>query len=135
MAAIAPITILDGKATPVSHIFNPIQTNPPVYHENGNPVIPLVGENEITLALKKSNGAISKAVVTLRVPVLEVQSGSSYAGYEAPPKVAYYMQANIEFFLPSRSTPAQRKDLRVLSANLCNNAQVAAMVDALESSY
>ena len=90
MAAIAPITILDGKATPVSHIFNPIQTNPPVYHENGNPVIPLVGENEITLALKKSNGAISKAVVTLRVPVLEVQSGSSYAGYEAPPKVAYY---------------------------------------------
>jgi hypothetical protein len=135
MAAIAPITILDGKATPVSHVFNPVQTNPPVYHENGTSTIPLIGENEITLALKKSNGAISKAVVTLRVPVLEVQSGSSYAGYEAPPKVAYYLQANVEFFLPSRSTPAQRKDLRVLTSNLCMNAQVLAMVDALEQSY
>jgi hypothetical protein len=135
MAAIAPITINDGKATPLSHVFNPIQTVPPTYHENGNSTVPVIGENEITLALKRGNGSIQKAVVTLRVPVLEVQSGSSYAGYEAPPKVAYYLQANIELFLPSRSTPAQRKDLRVLSANLLANAQVISLIEALENPY
>lgn len=135
MAAIAPITINDGKATPVAHVFNPIQSSPPTYHENGNAAVPIVGENEILISLKKGNGTIQKAVVTLRVPVLEVQSGSSYAGYEAPPKVAYYMQANIEFFLPNRSTPAQRKDLRVLAANLLANAQVVSLVDSLETPY
>jgi hypothetical protein len=135
MAAIAPITINDGKATPVAHVFNPIMTVPPTFRENGNTAIPVVGENEIVLSLKKGNGTIQKAVVTFRVPVLEVQSGSSYSGYEAPPKVAYYMQANVEFFLPNRSTSAQRKDLRVFTANLLANAQVIAMIEALETSY
>jgi hypothetical protein len=135
MAAIAPITINDGKATPVAHVFNPIQTVPPTFHENGNTSVPVIGENEILISLKKSGGAIQKAVVTLRVPVLEVQSGSSYSGYEAPPKVAYYMQANIEFNLPNRSTAAQRKDLRVLAANLLANAQVISLVDTLEAPY
>lgn len=135
MSAIAPITINDGKATPVAHTFNPIATVPPTYHENGDADVPVIGENEILISLKKGNGTIQKAVLTLRVPVLEVQSGSSYAGYEAPPKVAYYLQANVEFFLPNRSTPAQRKDLRVLTANLLANAQVIAAVEALEVPY
>lgn len=136
MAAIAPITINDGKATPVAHIFNPIQTVPPTYHENGLATTPVIGENEITLVLKRGNGAINKAVVTLRVPVLEIQpAGSSVGGYEAPPKVAYYLQANIEMFLPNRSSGAQRKDLRVLAANLLANAQVVALVESLENPY
>ena len=135
MAAIAPITINDGKATPVAHVFNPIQTVPPTYHENDNTAVPSIGESEIIITLKKGNGTIQKAVVTLRVPYLEVQSGSTPSGYDAPPKVAYYLQANTEYFLHSRSTPAQRKDLRVMNANLQANAQVIAVIEKLESSY
>jgi hypothetical protein len=135
MAAIAPITINDGKATPVAHIFNPVSTVPATYRENGVSTVPVIGENEIILVPKKVSGTIHKTLVTLRVPVLEVQSGSSYAGYEAPPKVAYYLQANVEFLTPMRSTKDQRKDLRVLTANLLANAQVIALVEALETSY
>lgn len=135
MAAIAPITVNDGQATPVAHTFNPVSTNPPTYRENGNSAVPIVGEAEVLVSLKQGSGAVKKAVVTLRVPVLETQAGSSYAGYTAPPKVAYYMQASLELFLPVRSTGAQRKDLRVLAANLLSNAQVIALVDQLEQPY
>lgn len=135
MAAIAPITVNDGQATPVAHTFAPISVNPPVYRENGDAAVPLVGEKEIVISLKKASGSVQRAVVTLRVPVLETQSGSSYSGYEAPPKVAYYMQANLEFLLPQRSTGAQRKDLRVLAANLLADTQVVSLVEKYEQPY
>lgn len=135
MAAIAPIVINDGKATPQSHTFNPTMTSPPTFRENGNASTPIIGENEVIINLKRGSGSVQKAVVTLRVPVLETQSGSSSGGYTAPPKVAYYMQANIEFFLHDRTTPDQRKDLRVLAANLLANSQVVAVVDKLEYPY
>jgi hypothetical protein len=135
MAAIAPIVINDGKATPVAHTFQPVATNPPNYRENGNAAVPIVGESESLLNLKRGSGSVQKAVVTLRVPVLETQSGSASSGYEAPPKVAYYLQANIELFLHDRTTGDQRKDLRVLASNLLKDAQVLAMVDKLEHPY
>jgi hypothetical protein len=135
MPAIAAIVINDGQATPVAHTFNPTQTVPPTYRENGDSAVPTIGEPEIILTLKKGSGAVQKAVATLRVPVLETTTGSSYSGYEAPPKVAYYMQANIELFLPNRSTGAQRKDLRVLASNLLQNAQLTSLVEKLEQPY
>lgn len=136
MAAIAPIVVNDGQATPVAHTFNPITTNPPIYRENGNDATPVVGENEVALSLKgNGSGPVRKAVVTLRVPVLETPSGASSEGYSAPPKVAYFLQANLELLLPIRSTAAQRKDLRTMCANLLRDAQVIALVEKLENPY
>lgn len=136
MSAIASITIDDGQATPVSHTFNPIMSSPATYRENGNASVPLVGQSDIQLSLVDGkNGPVNRAKLTLRIPVLETTTGSSYAGYEAPPKIAYYMQANLTVLLPNRSTGSQRKDLRVLLKNLLSDAQVVSLIDNLEKPY
>lgn len=137
MSAIASIAIDDGQSTPVTHTFNPTSTNPPIYQEDGNAAVPVIGQSGIQLSLKRVQGgdAINRAKITLRIPVLETTSGSSYAGYEAPPAVAYYLQANVEVMLPNRSTGDQRKDLRVMVANLLADSQIVDLVDNLRIPY
>lgn len=139
MSAIASIAIADGQTTPVTHTYNPVQSiDPAVYSRNGDDSVPVSGQEQITVALRtgsNASDALSRAKITLRIPVLETPSGGTPSGYVAPPKVAYYMQLNIEALLPNRSTAAQRKDLRVLGSNLLLNSQVVALIDALERPY
>ena len=138
MSAIAPITIDDGQTTPVAHIYNPIMTLPPTYVRNGDSSVPVVAQEKLVSSLKQganTSDAINRAKMTLLIPVLETPSGGSSSGYVAPPKVAYYLQANVEFLLPNRSTEVQRKDLRVLTSNALLNSQIVSLVDKLESSY
>lgn len=139
MAAIAPIAIQDGQATPVTHTFNPIATTPATYHRNGLTGVPTVGEEEILVSLSRKPGSaaesINKARITIKVPVLETTAGGTVAGYEAPPRVAYFVQANLEVMLPNRSTEAQRKDLRVMLKNLLSDTQVVNVIDKLELPY
>lgn len=139
MAAIAPIAIQDGQATPVTHTFAPIATVPATYNRNNVAGVPTVGEEQIMLSIaRKSSGnadAVNKARITIKVPVLETVAGGTVAGYEAPPRVAYYIQLNVEAMLPSRSTEAQRKDVRVMLKNLLLDTQVVNLIDKLESPY
>lgn len=140
MAAIAPITIADGQDTPVNHTFNPISANPPLYKQNTDDTVAAIGENELLLTLKRGvasqgNPAINRAKITLRLPVLETLGSSGASGYEAPPSVAYWLQATVECMLPDRSTGEQRKDLRVLLTNALSNAQIVSLVDTLENPY
>lgn len=139
MAAIAPITINDGQATPVAHIYNPIQTGDvATYKRNGDTAVPVVGFESLKLSLKEagsSSEAVNRVKISLNIPVLETPSGGTPSGYVAPPKVAYFIPANMEFILPNRSTAAQRKDLRVLCMNSLANAQVIALIEQLERPY
>lgn len=139
MPAIAAIAIVDGQGTPVTHTYNPVQSvDPATYQRNGDASVPVVGTEQVTLSLRPGNNtsdAVNRARISLRIPVLETPSGGTPSGYVAPPRVAYYLQANVDVFLPNRSTPAQRKDLRVLLSNLLLNAQVLAVIDSLEKPY
>lgn len=139
MSAIAPIAIVDGAAVPVTHTFNPVQTvDPATYKRNGDTATPIVGQEQVLLSLKigaNTSEAVNRARVTLRIPVLETPDGGSSAGYVAPPKVAYFMQATVDVFLPNRCTAAQRKDLRVLVSNLLLNSQVVSLIDTMERPY
>lgn len=139
MPAIASISINDGQTTPVSHTYNPVQTiDPATYVRNGDAAVPIVGWEQVTLSLhqgKNVSEAINRAKISLRIPVLEVPDGGTPSGYTAPPKVAYYLQANVDLLLPNRSVLSQRKDLRVLLSNLLLNSQVVAMIDSLEKPY
>lgn len=137
MAAIAAITVLDGKTTPASHVFNPIETNPALYRENGDSSIPSEGQNDMVLALRPAQGVsgINKVQITLRIPVLETVSGSTIGGYTPSPEIAYHMQVKVELLLPARTTGAQRKDARVLIANILGNAQVISLIESLEKPY
>lgn len=138
MAAIAPISVNDGQATPVSHVFNPVGMEPATYKRNSDTSVPVIGQEELVLDLKQTNKAsegVAKARVSLAIPVLESPSGGTGSGYVAPPKVAFILRSVTEYFLPNRSTGAQRKDLRVLTGNLQANSQVVSMVDTLEKPY
>jgi hypothetical protein len=139
MAAIAPIAINDGKGTPVSHVYNPVQTGDvATYKRNGDTAVPVVAFESVQLSLKEANGSsesVSRAKLTIRLPVLETPSGGASSGYVAPPKIAFYLQLNIEALLPNRSTAEQRKDMRVLAMNLMNNPQAIALIEQLERPY
>lgn len=137
MAAIAPITLTDGEATPVDHVFNPISTAPATFRENGATGVPQIGENELTMSIRGTtgNGSVNKARIQLRIPVLEEATGGTSSGYVAAPSVAYYLQANIELMLPSRCTLQQRKNLRTMLVDLLGEAQTVSLVDSLESPY
>lgn len=139
MAAIAPIAVQDGQGTPVTHTYNPVQTGDvATYKRNGDTAVPVVGFESVMLSLKEANGSsesVNRAKVTLRIPVLETPDGGTPSGYVAPPRVAYFMQATLEFLLPNRSTAVQRKDLRVLAADLLTDSQVISLIETLERPY
>lgn len=137
MAAIAAITIADGQATPVNHTFNPVSTEPASFRENGSSTVPVIGQPNVVIdtSLNASQTGVSKAKVTMVIPVLETASGSTVGGFTPAPAVAYYLTAKLEFLLPSRSTSGQRKDLRVLLRNLLADNQLIQAVDNLEKPY
>lgn len=130
MAAISTIVINDGKATPVAHTFNPVQSAPDAVYREGLSSLPLIGQGVIDLRTR-TQGELNRVKVTLKLPVLETATGANAQGYTAAPKVAYHSTANVEFILPSRGTAEQRKDLRVMLANLLLNAQLVDNVDNL----
>lgn len=136
MPQIAAVSINDGQATPVAHVFNPVQTTPPLWKRNGASV-PVVGMEGLTIITKltKENNGINKIDVELTIPVMEQTSGGTSTGYVAPPGVAHIERFKGTFFLHQRSDKAGRKDLRVMAGNLLLNAVMAAAVDDLEQPY
>lgn len=134
MSAIAPIVIADGQGTPVSHTFNPVQSNPDAFYREAQASLPIVGQGTVKLVVKQDS-SLNRVKVSLALPCLETATGANSSGYTAAPKVAYTVTANVEFLLPSRSTVAQRKDLRVLLKNLLTDAQIVDAVDNINIPY
>lgn len=137
MAAIAPITLNDGKATPVAHLFNPKSTIPSaLYKRDGVAGLATVGWEQLKIDVKPaSNTGVNKVTVELAIPVMEIPAGGTSSGYTAPPGVAHVLRGKIELFMHNRSTDADRKDLRVLLANALLNAQVIGAIEGLEQPY
>lgn len=134
MAQIAPITITDGKDTPVSHTFNPVMLMPvATYRENGI-ALPLVGEPVLTLGMIE-NSTYRTAKLKLTVPQLEEANGADASGYVAAPKVAFVDLVNIEFRLANRSVVANRKDMLALAISLLQDSQVSDLVENLAKPY
>jgi hypothetical protein len=137
MAQIATISINDGAATPVTHVFNPISTMPPVYRRNMSAGVAAVAQERLLIntILAKSVNGVNRVQLELVIPVSEIPAGSSSTGYVAPPAIAHEMRVKVEFFFHQRSESAGRKDLRVLLSNLLSNAQVIAAIENLEVPY
>lgn len=133
MASIANITILDGKAAPLSHIFNPTAVTNGTdarFHERLASGI-AISYPELSVLVRAVPGfdGMNRVTVSLKVPQMEVLSGADN-GYIPAPKVAYFDMAKVEFNLPGRSTVANRKDVRTLIINALQNAIV---IDAVEN--
>jgi hypothetical protein len=132
MSAIANIVINDGQATPVAHTFYPTASDPDAQFAENLSGIALIGNGNIKVSVKRvaQDGGMNRVRIVMALPALETASAQNSAGYTAAPKVAYTHTVSADFILPNRGTAQQRKDLRVLLANLLANAQV---VDAIEN--
>ena len=135
MSAIAAITIADGKATPVNHVYNPILSGLTSQYRTADGSLPLVGQEVISIRQKVVNPQVQSVTVALDLPALETATGANSSGYTASPKVAYTNRVTCTFMLPNRGTAAQRTDLRTLLKNLLSNAQVVDFIDNLQPAY
>lgn len=134
---IAPITLLDGKATPESHVFQPISNNPAFYQRNGVSGQPVLAFESIKIQVTrgKTPNSANRIDVDLAIPVMEVPAGSNTSGYQAPPSVAHVLNARLHFFVHQRSTKEQRVDLRTMVKNFLENSQLTQAVDNLENAF
>lgn len=134
---IASITVNDGQATPVAHVFNPVMSVPPTYRRNGVSGQAAIANERLLIqtVLAKTVNGVNRVQMELVVPVVETPAGGSASGYVAPPAIAHEMRVKVEFFLHQRSEKQGRKDLRTLLTNLLSNAQVVAAIDDLEQPY
>lgn len=136
MASLAVITINDGKATPVAHALNPIQSDGHLYVFRENlSGLPIIGQVVVELRLIRGKGptGLDKVRAKVYLPALETITGQNAQGYTASAKVAYSLQSMHEFFLPQRGTTDQSKDILALSKNLLSNQILIDMiVDRIE---
>lgn len=140
MAAIAPIVINDGQATPASHTFNPVRidsTGVALFADRSGGIA--LGYPTISISLRspnpKTGSRVYKAVKKTVLPVLEVTSPSTSSGIQPQPTKAYDLTHIEEFMLPERSTPAQRADLMAYVKNGSLNAQWTNTIANFESVY
>lgn len=135
MASIASIAINDGKATPATHTFAPQTAGRDASYRTNDTTLPLVGQEWIRTTVKRVSPSLNEVQVVLELPALETATGANSSGYTAAAKVAYAVKAKMVFFLPERSTPDHRKDLRVLVSNLLANAQIIDLIDNLTPNH
>lgn len=134
MAIIANITVVDGKSTPISHVFKPITSAPEALYKRTDVAGQSAAAMEsvvLKLSPARSVNGISIVPVELSIPVMEQTAGGSSSGYVAPPAVAHVLRFKGSFYLHNRSTTDDRKDLRVMVSNLLKDAQVVDLIDNL----
>lgn len=133
MSAIGTITVSDGTS---NHVFTPIQSVPPKYRNVADANTPDIGQEEVTVEVIRAKGAGTHRVrCTTRLPVLESTSGAAASGYVAAPAVAFQVMAVTDFYVPNRSSSAQRLINRNLHRNLLNDAQVIDAIEKLAQPY
>lgn len=126
MAAIAPVVLNDGQATPVAHTFAPDDMQDGVARWADRSGGIALGYPVISFSLRKPNKQTRnyKLIAKVQVPTLEVTSPSTSTGIQPAPTKAYDCLATIEMVLPDRSTQQERKNLLAYLKNYLANATV-----------
>jgi hypothetical protein len=142
MPVLAAVTVNDGQATPVAHIFSPlsIDSNGVASFVDRASGIPL-GYATFDLSLRSpgpskpgqsSSGRSYKVTARLFLPTLEQTSASTSSGIQPAPTKAYDHVANLQFIMPERGTTQERKNLVALIGNLLASAAVKTAITDLE---
>lgn len=129
MSAIANIAISDGMPTPVVHTFTPMSTNPAVYRNGASESssLGIAYDETISINVRPVPDGISKVDLQLQSPhdtSTTVNDGS---------RVFDFFSGSFKF--PPTSTPQQRKNMRLLAANLLLNSQAVDAIDNLAGPY
>lgn len=131
MAAMAPITVFDGAATPVSHTLAPIYSK----EVDGKWIenlwreelasLPEIAQVRLLCRQKKLPSGLWHNVARVEVPSMESIAGNNAAGYTAAPKVAFTDSFSIVGFSPERGTITGRRLAMQILVNLCNNVSTS----------
>lgn len=137
MPSFSSLTINDGQATPVAHTFAPgtLVGTEAKYIDRSTGItvgFPVITAN-VSLPSKQSK--MTKVRLKVVAPILEVVNSSTYSGITPAPTRAYDMTFDGTFFLPERSSLAQRKDILAYAKNLLANALVTSLVETQETVY
>jgi len=137
MPAFGNLVLNDGQATPVAHTFGPnvLDGELASYQDRsggialGYPVVTIMASDPA------KGGSVAKVRAKIVLPVLETVTGSSTGGFAPAPTKAYDLTADMTFFLPQRSTLAQRKDILAYAKNFLSNALATALIETQEKIY
>lgn len=144
MAAVN-IVLADAQATPVNHTFVPLGPDKDglFWFEDQSQASP-VGFWRISYQLKRpaiakagesSRERTYRAVIGLHEPVLETVSNNTVNGIAPAPTISYVPRSFTEYVMPERSSLQNRKDLRKMTYNLQNEAQLVSLVETLITPY
>lgn len=134
MPSKSPFVLTDGKATPVTHTFNPTQaygSTVEPWEERSSSGVPLGASRlEIEVQQPKGKGQVYRVKVKIQVPHL---ISTTPPGATAPvSSVDYTDVAMLELAFHQKSTTQDRKDLRSMLIDLLSESQFSAASDGLE---
>ena len=129
MAAIAPITINDGQATPVAVTFNPENQTPGAFSFVDRAAGVAIGFRRISISNKFAQGGalVNRAKYAVEYPVTATVNGVTTQ--------AYVLRANVDVILPVASTDTERKNLFAFLVNGLQNTLVRGAVRDLDPLY
>lgn len=142
MATATAITLADALATPVNHVFTPIGLDSKdTYWFVDQSASNAIGYWKISVEItqppqaqpgESSARRVHRVRIGLHEPVLETVSNSTVSGIAPAPTVAYIPRSFHEFVVPERGATIDRKNLRKMSANLLNDANIINVVENLQ---
>lgn len=131
MTAMSSIAVADGASTPVTHTMNPETDSPPTW--NDTDAAKAYKHLQYSLIVQRTKAKTANGVHRVKVS-LQLPVGGD--GVTTPVnEVARFGSATLEFLMPAKGTKQERKDLRVIAANLLSNAQLIDMIDELNSAW
>lgn len=130
------ITINDGQAAPVAHVFTPDGQYGDVSNfqdtSGGTPIGYWLLKVGVRKPVPGSAAPVHKVTLSIMRPTMDVTAPSTGSGIQPAPSVAYYCTSKHEFLLPARSTLAERKDILALAKNLLANSDIVTVVQNCE---
>lgn len=140
------IVLADAQGTPVNHTFVPRGPDKDgIFWFEDQSAANQLGYWRISVEIKRPNvnpsagtssaGRTNRVRVGLHEPILANVTNSTVSGVEPAPTLAYIPRSFTEYVMPEASSLQNRKDLRKMTYNLQNDAQVVSAVESLLSIF
>jgi len=144
MAAVN-IVLADAQGTPVNHTFVPLGPDKDgIFWFEDQSQSNAIGFWRISMQLMRppaaqagsnSSNRVYRVKVNLHEPILETVSNDTVSGIAPAPTVSYVSRCLMEMLAPERGSLQNRKDLRKMQYQLCNEAQYIALAETLILPY
>lgn len=125
MASNAPIIILDGATTPLSHTFDPAGISGNTARWQNRSEVMVTGRETLVLVLSSNGKTVRTITATSRLPYVVDETMNAVTNR----KVASFATLETRILVPTVWTPTQAKMALGLHSNLLKHATLRAMVE------